>query len=209
MIAVVGGRIIPAFTQNAVRRRDPAFAIAAGWLDLVAVGLTVLILLVDLAAPETPAAGAIAAAGAAAHAARLARWRGDRTLGQPILWVLHLGYGWLVVGLALKAAWFLTGAPYAAAWLHALTAGCFATMILAVASRASLGHTGRPIVAAPLTVAAYVALTAAAVIRVAAPLAGSPAALTLAGVLWTAAFIAFLGVYAPILLRPRADGRPG
>jgi uncharacterized protein involved in response to NO len=209
MIAIVGGRIIPVFTQNAVRRRDPEFAIAAGWLDLVAVGLTVLILLVDLAAPETPAAGAIAAAAAAAHAARLARWRGDRTLGQPILWVLHLGYGWLVVGLALKAAWFLTGAPYAAAWLHALTAGCFATMILAVASRASLGHTGRPIVAAPLTVAAYVALTAAAVIRVAAPLAGSPAALTLAGVLWTAAFIAFLGVYAPILLRPRADGRPG
>jgi uncharacterized protein involved in response to NO len=210
MVAVVGGRIIPTFTQNAVKRRDPRFALApAGQLDLLAVGLTVLMLVVDLVAPNTTAAGAVATAAAAAHAARLAGWRGERALLQPILWILHLGYGWLVVGLALKAAWLLTGAPFAAAWLHAITAGCFATMIVAVASRASLGHTGRPIVAAPTTVAAYVALSAAAVIRVAAPLFGSQVALTVAGVLWTSAFVLFLVSYAPVLLQPRADGRPG
>lgn len=169
-----------------------------------------LVLIADLAVPDSQVAGVLAGAAALIHAVRLTRWQRVRTLGLPILWILHLGYGWLVVGLALKSAWLLTGAPEAATWLHALTVGCFSTMILAVATRASLGHTGRPLIASPMTVAAYVALTLAAVLRVTGPLLPDyQGALAAAGGLWTVAFLLFLIVYAPILLRPRPDGVPG
>jgi uncharacterized protein involved in response to NO len=117
---------------------------------LAAIGATILVLAVDLISPDTRAAGAVALAGALLHAARLARWRGVETASEPILWILHLGYGWVVLGLALKAAWLLTGASFAANWLHALTVGVFATMILAVMTRVALGHTGRALAASRL-----------------------------------------------------------
>jgi uncharacterized protein involved in response to NO len=167
---------------------------------------------VDLAAAGSALAGAVALAAALAHGARLARWGGARTLSQPILWILHLGYLWIPVALALKAAWFLGGVGAASAWLHALTAGGFATMILAVMSRAALGHTGRPLVTPRATVAAYVLLTLAAALRVLAPALPDPAYLPLlsaAGLLWALAFLLFLKDYAPILALPRADGQPG
>ena len=129
----------------------------------------------------------------------------------PLVWVLHLGYAWLPLGLLLKAVALLTGAPFAAFWLHALTAGALATMILAVMTRASLGHTGRELRAAPATVVAYVLLAAAAVARVFGPATGADyfAVLWTAAGLWAAAFAAYLFVYAPILASARADGRPG
>jgi uncharacterized protein involved in response to NO len=126
--------------------------------------------------------------------------------------VLHLGYLWLPVGLALKALALLTGASFAAFYLHALTIGAATTMIMAVMTRASLGHTGRPLVVARTTAYAYGLLAAAAVVRVLGPvLLPFPytTVIVLAAALWTAAFVLFLGVYAPILLSPRADGKPG
>ena len=211
MTAVIGGRIIPAFTRNALRPRGRDGGIGAPRaVEIAAIGLTVAMIPVDLALPGSAWAGALALAAAAAHGVRLACWGGARTLHAPILWILHLGYLWIPVGLALKGAALLGGLPFAAAWIHALTAGAFATMILAVMSRASLGHTGRALVTPPATVAAYAALTLAATARVATPvLPGSLqlAALAAAGLLWALAFLLFLMDYAPILLRPRADGR--
>jgi uncharacterized protein involved in response to NO len=143
---------------------------------------------------------------------RLARWHGWRTIDVPLLWVLHLGYAWLVIGLALKALWILAGVPWAMNWMHALTAGAFGTMILAVMTRATLGHTGRPLSASKLTTAAYLLVTAAVALRVlGVPLAGAHywQTLSLALLLWASAYTLFLAVYAPMLVRPRADGRPG
>jgi uncharacterized protein involved in response to NO len=143
---------------------------------------------------------------------RLARWQSHLTLRDPLVWVLHLAYAWLPIALALKAAWLLAGAMDAVTWVHALTAGAFATMILGVMSRASLGHTGRPLVAGRAMTAAYLALTAAALARVFGPtLAPGAWVAWLAGAaaLWSAAYLLFVFVYAPILWGPRADGRPG
>jgi len=213
MTAVVGGRVTPAFTSGWLKQRGIDARIRSGTrLDAAALAATAAVLVVDLLAPGGLAAGAIAAAASVLLAARLARWQGHRTVREPLLWVLHLGYAWLPVALALKAA-ALLGAPLpGASWLHALTAGGFATLILAVMSRAALGHTGRALVAPRGAVAAYLLLTAAALCRVFGP-AIAPAAWTLwlgaAALLWTLAFAAFLASYAPILLRPRADGRPG
>ena len=94
-------------------------------------------------------AATLAAIAAVAHALRLAGWKSFRVRGEPILWVLHVAYAWVPLALALKAAWLFGGFDFAAKWQHALTAGAFATMILAVMTRVSLGHTGRALTVVP------------------------------------------------------------
>ena len=213
MLAVIGGRILPAFTSAGLKARGLDVRIRRFQpLDRAALFAVAAVLTFDLFAAGSFVAGMVAAVAATLLALQLAQWRGLHTSRVPLLWVLHLGYAWLPVCLALKAAWLL-GAPIGGAnWLHALTVGGFATMILGVMSRASLGHTGRPLVAPPGAVAAYILITGAAIARVFVPLLGPAAAAlapTLAGVLWTLAFGLFVLTYAPILMRPRADGGPG
>jgi uncharacterized protein involved in response to NO len=154
----------------------------------------------------------MAGVAAAVQAIRLLQWRTLRTLRQPIVWILHLAYVWLPIGLGLKAAALLGGYGIAAFWLHALTIGALTTMITAVMTRASLGHTGRPLTVNPLITLAYGLLTTAAVMRVfGLSLFGMsyPAVIAVAAIFWTASFILFVGVYSPILWGPRADGKPG
>jgi uncharacterized protein involved in response to NO len=211
LITIIAGRIVPAFTSSGLRASPSPVRPSVPWLERVVVGATVLVAAVDLVAAGTAVAGVVAAIAGIAHAVRAGRWAPLRTGSVPLVWVLHLGYAWIPVGLLLKAAALLGGVPFAAFWLHALTAGALATMIVAVMTRASLGHTGRELRAAPATVASYLLLTAAAIVRVFGPATGADyrAVLALAAMLWTAAFAAYLLVYAPILASPRADGRAG
>ncbi len=213
MIAVVGGRIVPSFTQTWLAMTgQPAEPRKIAWIErggaplsvVVAGGLWVL-------APDAPVTGAALLAAAAIHSVRLAGWRGLRARANPLLWVLHVGYLWLVLGLALLGLSMLVPALPASAALHALTAGSIATMVVGVMSRAALGHSGRKLEAKPPVVAAYVLISAGAALRVAAPLAGDGVAvLTLAGgAAWSLAWLLFALVYLPIVTRPRADGRPG
>ena len=128
------------------------------------------------------------------------------------MWSLHAGYAWLVVGLACVALGDLGGRLPWTTGVHALTAGAFGSMILAVMTRVSLGHTGRPLVAPRGIALAYGLVSAGALLRTFGPLAAPSLALALlvaSGVLWSAAFAIFLAVYAPILVRSRVDGRPG
>lgn len=212
MVTVIGGRIIPAFTQNALRQKRSDLTISPRpALDRATILLTISMVAIDLAAPESALATLVTVAAALAHALRLAGWKSGLTLAQPLLWVLHLGYAWIPVALALKAT-ALLGLGWGSGWLHALTVGAFTTMILAVTSRAALGHTGRPLIAARMTVAAYILAFIAAILRVA--LGSLPSGLyvpilTASALAWVAAFMMFLWVYTPILWRPRPDRRPG
>ena len=211
LVGLIGGRIIPSFTLNALRKAgQPAELRPLPGVDRAAVLSLLGVAVLDLLAPGTVLAGGMAAAAAVLTALRLSRWHGLRTLDQPILWVLHLAYAFVPLALATKAAWLLAGAPWAAAWLHLQGAGALATMIMAVMTRAALGHTGRDLVAARPTVLAYVLLALSGPVRAFGP-ALLPGLLphALAGALFVGAFLLFLTVYAPILLRPRADGRPG
>ena len=213
VVTVIGGRIVPSFTANALRRRGEAPEIRSlPWLERAVMVLMVGVALVDVWRPDGTASGWLAALVALAQGVRLSGWRSLRTRGEAILWVLHLGYAWMPVGFALKALWLLAGVGWAAHWLHALTMGSFGTMILAVMTRAALGHTGRPLTVGRGIAAAYVLLSLAVAVRVFAP-AGWPSQglwiLVASGSLWTAAFAVYLAVYTPILTMSRADGKPG
>lgn len=213
MVAMVGGRILPAFTSSGLKQHGIDIRIRSyAPLDIAALMAILAVLIIDVFSPGTIFAAVSATVAAALLALRLARWQGHRTLRDPIIWVLHLAYAWLPIGLALKAAW-LFGAPIPdTSWLHALTIGAFSTMILAVMSRAALGHTGRELVAPGLIVIAYYVIGIATLMRVFGPMLLAEAWrfwMIGSGLLWSLAFFLFVVVYAPILCRPRVDGRPG
>ncbi|SMF92125.1 uncharacterized protein involved in response to NO [Azospirillum oryzae] len=210
MVTVIGGRILPAFTRNGLGKAGLG---VRSWpmVERPVLVLTLALIPAAMVAPDSVVTGLIALAAAVAHAVRLAGWQGWKAWRSPILWILHVGYLWVPVALSLRALHALVGLP-AAAGTHAMTVGAFATLILAVMSRASLGHTGRPLVVSRLTVAAYVLLTVAAVARTASPILPVEwvwAALQWSGYAWVAAFALYLVAYAPVLLSPRVDGRPG
>ena len=213
LVTVIGGRIVPAFTANALRRRgETPDIVSRRWLEIAVIASMVAIALADVFAPNGKLTGLIAALAAVAHAIRLSGWRSFRTGGEPILWVLHVAYAWLPLGLALKACWLLGGVEWAMKWQHALTMGVLATMILAVMTRSSLGHTGRPLVVSRVIAAAYVLLSLGVFVRV---FGGAlwperyALAMSIAGFAWVLSFLLYLIVYTPILIGPRADGKPG
>jgi uncharacterized protein involved in response to NO len=213
MVTLVGGRIVPAFTGNALRTRHPGARVAPfGWVDGAALAAAATVLVVDLAVPGGGLAGVVALVACVLHAWRLLRWRGWLTRDMPIAWVLHIAYAWIPIGLGLKGIWLTWQLQAGTGWVHGLTAGAYATMILAVMTRAALGHTGRPLVAAKPIVAAYLLLTLAAAVRVFGPVVAPmlvPITWTVAGILWIAAFAIYCAIYAPILSRARLDGRAG
>jgi len=207
LIALIGGRIVPSFTRNWLAKHRPEGRMPAphSALDWICLALAAIGLVAWAAAPGAAATPALELAAGLALAVRLARWRGLATLREPLLFVLHAGYAWLAAGLALNGlngflGWLPPGAP-----LHALTIGAIGTMTLAVMTRASLGHGGRPLAAGAGTTAAYALVTLAAVLRVAASLAGALTVVVIAaaGLAWSAAFALFVILYAPILIRRR------
>lgn len=213
LISTIGGRIVPAFTANGLRAAGrPALVRPHDARDRAALALLVLWAALELLAPRTAASGAAALAAAVACAVRMAGWQTRAALFEPLVWSLHLGIAWVPVGLAALAAADLTGALPWSVGLHALTTGAVGTMILAVMTRVALGHSGRRLAAPPAATAAYLLVSAAALARTLGALAWPEATLrvlTVSGLLWIAAFGVFAAAYAPILLGPRVDGRPG
>ena len=213
LVVVIGGRIVPAFTTNALRRTHAASeARAPAWAESAAVPAFLVFAASDVVGPGTFWSGVAAGLAAVVLAARISGWRSLRVLGDPLLGSLHLGQAWLIAGLACFAASDLAAVWPRSVAVHAFTAGAFGTMILAVMTRVALGHTGRPLSAPPSAVAAYGLVTLGALLRtvgVAALPGASFLVLTLAGVLWSGAFASFLVGYAGVLISPRVDGKPG
>ena len=212
LVGLLGGRVIPSFTLNALRKAaQPVEPKPLPGVDRAAMVALLAVAIVDLMMPGTEVAGGVAVVAAILLAIRLSRWFGLRTIGQPILWVLHLAYGLLPLALGIKAVWLLTGAAWATNWLHVQTAGVLSLMIVAMMTRVALGHTGRALVAAPATVGAYVTLLLAMLARVFGPVWSSDALtpLIIAAVLWVVGFALFLVVYVPILIGQRADNKSG
>lgn len=207
LIALIGGRIVPSFTRNwLVKERAASLPAPFGVPDKAALAAMALAMTSWLVLPETRLAGVAVAIAGLLLGLRLVRWRGWLTMSEPILLILHVGYGWLAVALLLLGLAILLPAIPPSAALHALTAGAVGTMTLAVMTRASLGHTGRVIVADRWVVAMYAMVTAGALLRVAAPLTVQWYAglLAVGGVLWSGGFLLFAIRFVPILWGRRA-----
>jgi uncharacterized protein involved in response to NO len=155
--------------------------------------------------PKFHPVGVLLLAGAALNLWRLCRWQAGATVAEPLLVILHLGYGWLVLGVALLGTTLLTVEIPLSAGIHALTAGAIGTMTLAVMTRVTRGHTGRELTADCITSLIYLLATFAAVVRVVAAFNDNwtmPLLMTSGG-LWIAAFLLFAICYGRILVAPR------
>ena len=212
MMVVIGGRIIPLFTINWLRNNggDIAAVAPSARLDRVTLITTALLVPADWLIGFPWITGFLAAVAGVLHGARLATWGGWKTGREPLLWILHLGYVWIVVALLLKgaAAFNLVAASV---WQHALGVGAMGTLILGIMTRVALGHTGRSLALPPFGVLIYLAITLGALSRVltAVHVMDYRVGLSIAAIGWTLAFSLFVLIYWPILSRPRADGRPG
>ncbi len=207
LVALIGGRVVPSFTRNWLARSGTTHLPASfGLADRIALLVTLSAAVAWTTYPDAATTGAVLLGAGLLLGMRLMRWRGGATIGEPIVFILHVGYGWLALSLALMGIAVLRPdlVPQASA-LHALTAGAFGTMTLAVMTRASLGHTGREIVADRWTVLVYACVVAGALLRVAAGMSGGfyLPLLTLGGLVWSFAFLLFAIRYGPILCRPR------
>jgi uncharacterized protein involved in response to NO len=208
VMAVMGGRVIPMFTNNGVpganARRHPA-------VEKLALGGTLALLACDVLLVPGLVIALVALACALAHGVRLALWDSRKTVGTPIVWILHAAYAWIVAHLALRA---LAGFGWVAEPLaiHALTIGAIGGLTIGMMTRTARGHTGRPLAADGWEVACYVMVQLAAVVRVVLPLVyveAYLASVVTSGTLWSAAFALYFVRYWPILTRARLDGRPG
>ena len=208
IVAVMAGRVVPMFTNNAI---PGAGASRNPWVEKASLAGILAVLAVDLVEAPPGLLIPVAVVAAAANGARLALWRPWKTAGTPLVWILHASYAWIPIHLALRACAALgVVAPQFA--IHALTIGAIGGMTIGMMTRTARGHTGRPLVADRWEVACYALVQLAAIVRVFGGLAwtGGYLATVLASALcWSLAYGIYFVRYWPILTRPRLDGRPG
>lgn len=210
LVAVIGGRIVPSFTRNwLVRSGAVILPEPMGRFDTIALAALAIFVVAQIFVPDRQLTSYLALLAGGLHGFRLVRWKGWAILAEPLMWVLHLGYAWLVVALILIGLAGLTDIVPATAAIHALTAGAFGTMILAVMTRASLGHTGRKLTATPGTTVIFILITIAAIVRVGSPFLNdhSLSAIWISGIAWTAAYGLFTLLYFPVFTQPRVQAR--
>ena len=207
IMAVMGGRVIPMFTNSIAG----ASATKRPWLEKVALGSTLVLLLADGMGLRGLGLVALTGLCAAAHFGRWALWQPWKTLRTPLVWVLHVAYLWIAVHLLLRALAEM-GWITASVATHALTVGAIGGLIIGMMTRTALGHTGRRLLASRLDVTCYLLVLASALVRVLVPLL-APGQLVTAVVgsaaLWSAGFALYAVAYWPVLTRARADGKPG
>jgi len=208
IVAVMGGRVIPMFTNNGVPGSN---ATRTPWLERTALGSIVVLFVSDLWGTPPALTAVVLAIAAFAHGVRLVLWQSWRTPRTPLVWILHAGYAWLVVYLVMRALAQFFLVPGALA-THALTIGAIGSMTIGMMMRTAKGHTGRPLTAGRLEVGAFLFVQVAAIVRVFGGLWVPSQYLTtvvVSGLCWAAAFGLYAVLYWPVLSRPRLDGKPG
>ena len=211
LLTVIGGRLTPNFTRESlIQERVSTLPPPFSRFDALGIGLVVLAAVAWIGWPESMASGGLLMAAGAVNLTRLWRWQGRLAWRDSLVLMLHLGYGWLALSmLALGAASLGMGVQTASA-VHALTTGAVGAMTLAVMTRASLGHTGRPKHADVPTKTIYILVNLGGLLRVLAPTPDAPTTLTpvmlgLAALCWSGAYLLFAVIYGPYLLRPALD----
>lgn len=208
LIMLIGGRILPSFTRNWLVRENPGrLPTPFGPFDMLSMIVGGTALLAWIASPSWLLTGVSLIAAGLFQAVRLARWAGDRTWRDRLVLILHIAYAFVPIGFVLTGLASLDLLP-SAAGIHAWTGGAMGIMTLAVMSRASLGHTGRALVATATTQILYLLAIVAVLARVCAAIhpAWSDMLLHVAGAAWAGAFIGFALAYWKVFTRPRLLG---
>ena len=206
LIILVGGRIIPSFTRNWLARRPPGrLPTAFNNFDKAVMVLSAVALALWVVLPESLATRPLAAIAALAHFARLVRWAGWRTGAEPLLAVLHIGYLFIPTGfLMLSLGEWMPGWTRASQIPHAWTAGAIGVVTLAMLTRTSLGHSGRPLTATKAVTAIYAFVITSVLARLLAEfLPDYSLLLDIAGTFWILGFSGFVIYYTPILFKKR------
>ncbi|CAD5108615.1 NnrS family protein [Zestomonas carbonaria] len=209
LMGIIGGRVIPFFTQRGLGRTEPFTP--RPWQNWLALACTLLIA-ASMAAGQGLVARPIWAVlfllVAGVQILQLVRWYDHGIWRVPLLWSLHIAFAWLIVAALGMAAWHLGLLEQQSLVTHTLAVGAMGGLILAMIARVTLGHTGRPLQPPRAISWAFAALHLGAACRVLlAPF--SSHALWLAAALWCLAFALFVKDYAPMLWRARVDGNPG
>lgn len=208
LLTLIGGRLIPNFTGELLvgsgRTERPTPFSRYDGLSIALVGFAVVSWIVQ---PHSMVTGWMFVTAGLANLGRLARWYGWLTWREPLVLILHFGYGWFALSLFILGSSILGMGLSEEDAVHAFTAGAVGAMTLAVMTRASLGHTGRPRHAGPLTVCIYMLVNVGAVLRVFGPMTGLSTNLVMgvAAGSWSGAYLLFAMVYGPFLLRPSLD----
>lgn len=208
VVMLMGGRVIPGFTQGRiVNARTRSFSFVEKW----GIGLFLMAAVAELFALSPWIWGTLFLLAGGIQAARLVGWFTPEIFRQPLLWILHVAYFWLVFGLILKGlAAFGWGNSMLAR--HALTAGTLGSICLGMMTRVTLGHTGRPMQIPQISVISFAFIQLAVLCRVILPLIHPRSYLIgiqLSVIFWIAAFGIYLVYYGPMLFRARVDGKRG
>lgn len=203
LIALVGGRIVPSFTNNWLARNNPGrLPTPFSRYDAATLALSVAALAAWVVAPEAVATGWAMVLAGAMQVVRVARWAGYRATADRLVLILHVAYAFVPFGFLLTGLSIVAALPVSAG-IHAWGAGAVGLMTLAVMTRASLGHTGHALLAGPATQTIYGLVFAGAVLRIGAALTGNMLLLEVAGGLWLGGFLLFAAAYGPMLARQR------
>lgn len=208
LLTLIGGRITPSFTSDYLAERGlPDQLPSMSRYDGLTIVITALSALSWVVQQQAVTTGWCLIAAGLANVVRLSRWRGWLTWREPIVLMLHVGYGWLTLSLLIIGGATLGFVLKPVDAVHALTTGAVGAMTFAVMTRASLGHTGRPKQADSMTIAIYILVNLGALLRVFGPATGLPVSLALsaAAVAWSGAYLLFAAVYGPYLIRPSLD----
>ncbi|MBE0436861.1 MAG: NnrS family protein [Methylomicrobium sp.] len=207
MIFVVAGRVFPFFTERGLKG---IIAIRNPLLDVLSIVSAASVFLLQMAGISGHILAVSAIAALVVNLVRIAGWHVRQVWYVPLLWILYIGYGWILLGFALSALAAYAIISYSLV-LHAFTLGGIGVLTLGMMVRVSLGHTGRVMKVSNIIVTAFVLLNLSAFVRVVLP-ALLPAwygqFIYISTLAWLAAFALFVFVYAPILLAPRVDGKP-
>jgi len=208
LIVIMGGRVIPFFTARALSGVSLRHW---QWVEWSSIASVIAFMLAELFLPASILVGVTAGLAAGSNGLRLIGWYTKKFWSVPLLWVLHLGYAWIVAGFCLKAL-AAVGLVPPQLTIHAFTVGGIGVLTLGMMARVSLGHTGRPLRVSKAVAFAFILINLAAAARGITPiffLNGFPQLIALSSGLWILSFAIFLEFYTPILIRPRGDGRPG
>ncbi len=209
IVALIGGRVIPMFTANGTQTKKVT---PRRFIEIPALAFLLFIAISLILDSHQSFLGALCAVACLLHIYRSVYWRPWVTFNVPLVWCLHLSMFFIPLGLGLLAIHFLFQSVSLSVGIHSLTVGVIGGMIIAMITRVSLGHTGRPLKPSPIMIIAFVAIALAALVR------GVLVSLLpeliqtwwlVSGILWCIAFSCFVLVYTPILFKPRLDGKPG